>query len=114
MYVDLPHPPSPFPLLPLASNSHTSHTGLISGSTPVVSYAVNKSLDAKAIAFGDSFRQALFNASGMSQMHTYVNYAHGDETLQEVYGYEAWRQYRLKSLKTKYDPKGKFDFYEPI
>lgn len=50
----------------------------------------------------------------MTELHTYVNYAHGDETLQELYGYEAWRQSRLKSLKTKYDPNGKFNFNEPI
>lgn len=47
-------------------------------------------------------------------MHTYVNYAHGDETLQELYGYEAWRVSRLESLKSKYDPKGHFSFYAPI
>lgn len=48
-------------------------------------------------------------------MHTYVNYAHGDETLEELYGYDhAWRVARLKLLKDKYDPTGKFDFYAPI
>lgn len=47
-------------------------------------------------------------------MHTYVNYAHGDENLQELYGYEAWRVARLKTLKRKYDPEGHFSFYAPI
>lgn len=47
-------------------------------------------------------------------MHAYVNYAHGDETLEEVYGYEAWRVARLRALKEKYDPLGRFGFYAPI
>ena len=83
-------------------------------STPVVSYAVDKTLDAKAIAFGESFRTALHEASGSSEMHTYINYAHGNETLQQVYGYDNWRQAKLKTLKTKYDPNGSFNFYAPI
>jgi hypothetical protein len=71
-------------------------------------------LDQKAIAFGDNFRLALHKADESAEMHTYVNYAHGDETLQETYGYEAWRLDRLKTLKKKYDPEGHFDFYAPI
>ena len=82
--------------------------------TPVVSYTVNSTLDGKAIAFGENFRQALHKADGSAELHTYVNYAHGDETLQEMYGYDAWRAARLKTLKGKYDPEGRFDFYAPI
>ncbi|KFY48029.1 hypothetical protein V495_01670 [Pseudogymnoascus sp. VKM F-4514 (FW-929)] len=82
--------------------------------TPVVSYPVNSTLDSYAIAFGDNLRKALHKADGSTEMHTYVNYAHGDETLQELYGYEAWRVSRLESLKSKYDPKGHFSFYAPI
>ncbi|RDW63408.1 hypothetical protein BP6252_10953 [Coleophoma cylindrospora] len=82
--------------------------------TPVVSYAVNSTLDSKAIEFGDNFRQALHEADGSAELHTYVNYAHGDETLQETYGYEAWRLARLQTLKKKYDPDRKFSFYAPI
>ncbi|KAI0125392.1 FAD-dependent oxygenase [Xylariales sp. AK1849] len=82
--------------------------------TPVVSYTVNSTLDSKATAFGDSFRQALHEADGNAELHAYVNYAHGDETLQEMYGYDAWRVARLRSLKEKYDPKTQFGFYAPI
>ncbi|KIM94075.1 hypothetical protein OIDMADRAFT_136488 [Oidiodendron maius Zn] len=82
--------------------------------TPVVSYLVNSSLDSHATAFGENLREALHNASGSAEMHAYVNYAHGEETLQELYGYEAWRLARLETLKTKYDPEGHFDFYSPI
>ena len=75
---------------------------------------MNSTLDSKAIAFGENFRQALHKADGSAELHTYVNYAHGDETLQEMYGYDAWRAARLKTLKEKYDPEGRFDFYAPI
>jgi len=47
-------------------------------------------------------------------MHAYVNYAHGDENLQELYGYEPWRLARLEALKSKYDPYRRFDFYSPV
>ena len=48
------------------------------------------------------------------QLNAYVNYAFGDETQEEVYGYEPWRLERLRALKKKYDPLGGFNFYEPI
>lgn len=34
-------------------------------------------------------------------------------TVLDRYGHEQWRQDKLKALKTKYDPKGKFSFYAP-
>lgn len=43
-----------------------------------------------------------------------MNYAFGDETMEEVYGYDAGRGERLRGLKRKYDGGGRFDFYEPI
>lgn len=83
-------------------------------STPVVSYSVNSTLDAKAIRFGESFRQLLHNTSRSVELHAYVNYAHGSETLESMYGYDDWRLARLKALKKKYDPLGKLNFYAPI
>lgn len=71
-------------------------------------------MDSYAIAFGDKLREALHKADGSTDMHSYVNYAHGDETLQELYGFEPWRLTRLKTLKKKYDPERHFDFYSPI
>ncbi|KAH8645772.1 putative FAD-dependent oxygenase [Xylariales sp. PMI_506] len=82
--------------------------------TPVVSYAVNTTLNDHAIAFGEGIRQVLHKGNGGSELHAYVNYAHGDETLQEMYGYEPWRIARLKSLKHKYDPGNRFRFFGPI
>lgn len=75
---------------------------------------MNSTLDAKAVAFGEGIRRILHDADGGGEMHTYVNYAHGDESLEEVYGYETWRLARLRALKVKYDPLGRFGFYEPI
>ena len=47
-------------------------------------------------------------------LSAYVNYAHGDEPLGAIYGYEPWRLERLRSLKKQYDPDFKFKFYNPI
>jgi len=77
-------------------------------------YAPNSSLDATAVKAGKELRQILHDADENSELHAYVNYAHGDESLQEVYGFESWRQNRLKDLKREYDPHGKFNFYMPI
>jgi hypothetical protein len=74
----------------------------------------NPSLDTEAKAFGEELRQTLFKASGQSQMQSYVNYAFGDEGLEAWYGSESWRISKLRSLKAKYDPHGKFSFYAPI
>ena len=40
--------------------------------------------------------------------------AYGDEGTKSWFGYEIWRQDRLKALKKKYDPKSQFSFYAPI
>ncbi|KAI1177725.1 FAD binding domain protein [Nemania sp. FL0916] len=71
-------------------------------------------LDKAAEDFGESLRQILYEASGRKDLHTYVNYAFGTETEKNWYGPEQWRQDRLKALKQKYDPLGKFSFYAPI
>lgn len=59
-------------------------------------------------------REVLVEGSGSDQLFAYVNYADGDETLEEVYGHEPWRLQKLRSLKKKYDPAGVFNFYVPI
>ena len=59
-------------------------------------------------------RKLLLDGSGSSRLRAYVNYASGDETLQEIYGHEPWRLKRLRALKKKYDPRGQFNFYAPI
>lgn len=74
----------------------------------------NEALDAEAEEHGSRLRNIIYEGSGSPELHTYVNYAHGDEPLQAVYGYEPWRLERLRHLKKKYDPKGRFSFFEPF
>lgn len=83
-------------------------------SSPAIFYQPNSSLDAQAEEFGRHARNLLKAGSGSAELYSYVNYAHGDESLEEVYGYEPWRLQKLRSLKKQYDPKNKFGFYEPI
>jgi hypothetical protein len=46
--------------------------------------------------------------------NAYVNYAHGDETQEDLYGHEDWRIQRLMSLKKKCDPDSRLVYYAPI
>lgn len=47
-------------------------------------------------------------------LSAYVNYANGYETLEELYGHDAWRLERLRKLKQLYDPDSRLKFYAPI
>ena len=80
----------------------------------MIVYNPDANLDRPAIKAGNDMREILREGSGSSQLHAYVNYAHGDETLEQMYGYEPWRVARLRALKKQYDPTGKFNFYAPI
>ncbi|KAI0394647.1 FAD binding domain protein [Xylariaceae sp. FL0594] len=71
-------------------------------------------LDKTAADLGHTLRHILFEGSGQKELYTYVNYAFGDETVKNWYGYEPWRLDTLRALKHKYDPRGKFSFYAPI
>jgi len=44
--------------------------------------------------------------------HSYVNYAYGGESLEDLYGVENLE--RLSKLKRAYDPGNRFGFYAPI
>ena len=81
--------------------------------SPVLTYAANSSLDEAAFSIGSNLRAALLNGTG-KRMIAYVNYAHGDESLESIYGYDSWRLDRLRRLKKEYDPEGRFNFYSPI
>lgn len=82
---------------------------------PLISYApVGDALDQQAAELGSQLRDILHQGSGRNELHAYVNYAFGDETPKDWYGSESWRQERLRSLKNKYDPEGRFSFYAPI
>jgi hypothetical protein len=79
----------------------------------VVVYS-DKRFDAKAEKFGKALRTMLADSSSEDKLSTYVNYAYGDESLEELYGFEAWRLEKLKKLKGVYDPENRFRFYAPI
>ncbi|CAI0650511.1 unnamed protein product [Colletotrichum noveboracense] len=82
---------------------------------PLITYTPNgTALDQQAADLGNQLRQIIHEGSGREQVHVYLNYAFGDETTSEWYGADQWRQDRLKSLKSKYDPEGKFSFYGPV
>jgi hypothetical protein len=38
----------------------------------------------------------------------------GNEPMEQWYGYEGWRLKKLRDLKKKYDPYGRFSYYNPI
>jgi hypothetical protein len=80
---------------------------------PIMAYPNNASLDETAFALGRRIREAMLNGTG-KRLLAYVNYARGDEQLEEVYGHEYWRLTKLKKLKAEFDPFGRFNFYAPI
>lgn len=61
-----------------------------------------------ADAVGKELRADLNAASGYDDLAVYVNYAHGDETPEQIYG--ARKLQRLSQLKAKYDPRNTFRF----
>jgi FAD/FMN-containing dehydrogenase len=80
---------------------------------PLLNYAKNASLDATAWEINSKIRDALVEGTG-KKLEAYVNYARGDESVEEVYGYEPWRLEKLRRLKNEYDPYGRFNFFAPI
>ncbi|KAF4966871.1 hypothetical protein FSARC_5484 [Fusarium sarcochroum] len=74
--------------------------------TSAIIYKPNSTLNALAQEHGKNLRQYLLEASGDPEhLRAYVNYAHGDESLEEMYGHEPWRIEKLKELKKKWDPE---------
>ncbi|KAF5710069.1 transcriptional regulatory [Fusarium mundagurra] len=70
--------------------------------TPYILYKPNATLDGLAQEHGEKLRRHLLEASGDPQhLRAYVNYAHGFESLEEMYGHETWRIEKLKALKKK-------------
>jgi hypothetical protein len=59
-------------------------------------------------------RRTLKATSGSPELHAYVNYAHGDETMEEMYGTELWGLEKLRALKEQYGLEGGFSYYAPI
>ncbi|KOS42114.1 hypothetical protein ACN38_g7039 [Penicillium nordicum] len=79
---------------------------------PLINYSPgDETVATKAADLGNQLRNIFFEASGREDIRAYVNYAHGDETTNQLYGDS---EQRLLDLKKKYDPTGKFSFYAPI
>ncbi|KAL9079845.1 MAG: hypothetical protein Q9157_001301 [Trypethelium eluteriae] len=66
----------------------------------------------------DSFflgwRNKFHTVDGYDQLQIYQNYAHGDEPLSALYGYDEWRHERLTNVKNAYDPHGFFNGYHAV
>jgi hypothetical protein len=83
--------------------------------TSYISYKPESRIDPLADKYGRALRQILLDASADPQhLRAYVNYAHGNEDLREVYGWEDWRLEKLRQLKAKWDPENKMRYYVPI
>lgn len=75
----------------------------------------NGSIDTAAQEFVKNLRDYVLEGSDdPDHLRAYVNYANGDESLQEVYGWEEWRLEKLRKLKQRWDPKNKMCYYVPI
>ncbi|KAK9425003.1 hypothetical protein SUNI508_13254 [Seiridium unicorne] len=61
----------------------------------------------------NELRSIFYEASGQTKLHAYVNYAFGNESKQNWYGYEQWRQDKLLAMKKKHDHQRKFSLYAP-
>ncbi|RSL47304.1 hypothetical protein CEP54_013471 [Fusarium duplospermum] len=70
--------------------------------------------DKIATKIGTKVRGLLHKGTGEKDMSVYIGYARGTETVQQVYGNDDVRLRKLKGLKRKYDPHGRFSFYARI
>lgn len=80
----------------------------------MVTYDPDSSLDNRAIAIGKQISRYWAEGQPGQEEHIYVNYAFGDEPLEQVYGYEPWRLDRLRATKARYDPNNIFRYYNPL
>jgi hypothetical protein len=81
--------------------------------SPFMTYEPNATLDTLAWDYAGRIRDTMIEGTG-KMYEAYVNYARGDETTEELYGYEEWRLERLRRLKKEYDPHGRFNLFAPI
>ncbi|KAL8765972.1 MAG: hypothetical protein Q9209_007119 [Squamulea sp. 1 TL-2023] len=71
----------------------------------------NSSFDGVANNWGATVRDLLRSTDGLNANSTYINFAHGDEPLYEVYGKNLQK---LQALKKRYDPRNKFNQWFPL
>ncbi|KAK6343854.1 hypothetical protein TWF696_007509 [Orbilia brochopaga] len=73
----------------------------------------DSSLDEAAEEFGCYNRDQWTATSLEHREHAYINFARGDEPIKAIYG-ESWRIRKLTTIKSRWDPEGKFNQYFPI
>ncbi|KAK7225258.1 hypothetical protein V2G26_013261 [Clonostachys chloroleuca] len=71
----------------------------------------DSSLDDAADKFGAQVRELWRETDGFDNPRTYINFAHGDEDLEDIYGESLPR---LRELKKKWDPSNRFNQWFPI
>ncbi|KAI4180354.1 MAG: hypothetical protein L6R41_007284 [Letrouitia leprolyta] len=91
--------------------AHRDDDILVAFSTQYVHSAANA---AAATKYGQKARQLFVEGARPMRFNAYSNYANGDETLEQIYGYEPWRLEKLKRLKREWDPHRRFRFFNPI
>jgi hypothetical protein len=72
----------------------------------------DSSLDGPVNEFGRSMRASIQATNGMSTQGIYVNYAHGEEAPETLYG--ARKLPKLRALKKQWDPDNLFRFYNSL
>ncbi|ORY11359.1 FAD binding domain-containing protein [Clohesyomyces aquaticus] len=77
----------------------------------VIPWYTDRVLEADALAFGSKVRDIWSFSANATVNPTYANFAHGDETLQGIFGSSLPT---LKTLKKKWDPSGVFNQWFPI
>ncbi|KAI1769305.1 hypothetical protein GGR53DRAFT_527570 [Hypoxylon sp. FL1150] len=83
--------------------------------TSYLQYKPIATIDLLTQAHGEKLQSYLLEGSDdPAHLRTYVNYAHGDESPQEVCGWEEWRLEKLKKLKEEWDPENRMRYYVPF
>ncbi|KAL1605077.1 hypothetical protein SLS60_004620 [Paraconiothyrium brasiliense] len=81
----------------------------------VVHYEGNEEATRRdAAAYIKKIKEALYERVDKDEWHAYVNYAAGDEEVEEVYGRERWRVEKLRELKWRWDPCNRLRFFAPL
>lgn len=63
-------------------------------------------------ALGKELRNDFVETSGYPELSVYANYAHGDETVEQIYGRK--KLPRLAALKKMWDPDNVFGYHFPL
>lgn len=83
--------------------------------TPYIGYEPNPALDSAAQDFANRLRSYLLEGSDdPKHLRAYVNYAHGDESAEAIYGWEPYRLETLRALKHRWDPENRMRWYAPF